>query len=80
MRIGESDGNFKRIHKTNAKRLFRDGVPVYILAKNYRPSNNMWVSPVEIPQDQPFERFVNQYTYFNCTNETGRYPAFYLKD
>ena len=30
-------------------------------------------------EDTTFDKFVNSFTYYNCNNETGRYPAFYLE-
>ena len=72
------DGNMRRISKTNARRLHRDGVPVFICPVNFRP-DNMFAPAVHMSTDDDFDKIVNRFEYYNCTNrETGRYASFYV--
>ena len=32
-----------------------------------------------LARNKEFETVVNAFTFYNCNNETGRYPAYYVK-
>lgn len=42
----------------------------------YTPLHNDGFNAV-VPRNYNFDTVVNCYTYYNCNNELGRYPAFY---
>ena len=59
------------------------GETVYLLSCNMRP-NNMWQSPCPVNKnkdvyDSTFENVINDYRYYNCDNERGKYPIFFIK-
>lgn len=33
-----------------------------------------------VARNREFETVVNAFTYYNCTNETGKYPAYWKKE
>ena len=33
-----------------------------------------------LARNREFETVVNAFTYYNCTNETGKYPAYWKKE
>lgn len=86
-------GGFQRIHKAKAKSLYRQGNTVYMIPVNMRP-DNMFMPAMpfsnRLSNDNDngmfgnvastFEKRVNAYTYYNCNAETGKYPAFYIKE
>lgn len=47
--------------------------------------DNMWQSACPISKsteqwiDQDFDKIVNEFTYYNCDNERGKYPNFFVK-
>lgn len=71
---------YKRIDKRTAKKLFYADKKIIICACNLSPFSPYGVgaSIVRTPKTNDFKRFVNNFEYYNCTNnETGYYSAFY---
>lgn len=42
---------------------------------------SIWISPMwfNFSSVEEFNKVVNEYTYYNCNNEVGRYPHFYIE-
>lgn len=38
------------------------------------------ITKKEAARNREFETVVNAFTYYNCTNETGKYPAYWKKE
>lgn len=76
--IGETYDDFMRVQLRKARKFHAMGFPVYILSNNMR-LGNIWQPEILIPADADFYKFVNEYSYYNCDNERGRYPNFFLK-
>ena len=73
----------KQVNKIAAKNAYEHGETVYLLSCNMRP-NNMWQSPCPINKErahygEDFECVVNSYIYYNCDNERGKYPIFFVE-
>ena len=73
----------KQVNKIAAKNAYERGETVYLLSCNMRP-NNMWQSPCPVNKnrdvyDSTFENVINDYRYYNCDNERGKYPIFFIK-
>lgn len=68
--------NYEKITRTTARKIHAEGKQVYALPCNMR-TDSMWMPPVEIPTDRDFDKFCNEYQYYNCNSETGRRIAFY---
>ena len=78
---------------TTAKKLFDKGAFIRIVPNKMRP-DNMWglyndikkidSIPIEAIYDinyyNNFNRIINDFKYYNCSNETGLYLHFYLLD
>lgn len=70
--------HYTRISKTAARDLYAAGDDVYFCPVNLNPESPwglMWNPP---NNDIPFEKLVNEYEWYNCDNERGRYAAFYI--
>lgn len=73
---------FSRISKAAARKLYNAGQIVYFCAVNMRPgapSNPEIAQRLDPANPEPFEKRVNAFEYYNCSNETGKYTAFYVK-
>lgn len=70
-----------RVSKRKAKTLFLAGVTVFIQSSNMR-FDNIWQYPCPISKDKSFtdnfDYLVNDYEYYNCDNERGRYAKLYV--
>ena len=76
---------------TTAKKLFDTGSLIRIVPNKINP-NNIWGLCVDIKKIDnvpiesiydinyynDFNRIINDFTYYNCSNETGLYCSFYL--
>lgn len=89
MRFGtvnfEHIGMLKQVRKDVAKKAFLAGKTVWVFACNMMPYN-LWTSPCPIERDIDREKYgytfdvlVNDFTYYNCDNERGKYPVFFVK-
>ena len=70
----------ERINKRVARKLFNEGKTLWITACNMRPECGLLMNAGTYENElADFDTFVNSFTYYNCNNETGRYPAFYIE-
>lgn len=70
----------ERVNKTIARKLFNEGKQFWMTACNMRPECGILVNaPVYKEEQTDFDKLVNAFTYYNCGNETGRYPAYYVE-
>lgn len=73
--------NLKRVNKTIIKSIIKKqgACTVNMLPCKVR-LENMWMSPYEIKLTslEELEKTINQYAYYNCNNELGYYPAYYI--
>lgn len=76
--ITPEESKWIRVTKPTAKRLYESGIRVNVVPCNFRP-NNGWLSAYPIPENIDFDKFVRDFTIYNCINrETGKYPSFYV--
>lgn len=74
-----------QISKQRARRLYEQGKTIYLQSCNMR-FNTMWQSACPISHEtrawdnQSFDSIVNEYTYYNCDHERGKYPNFFVKE
>ncbi len=75
-------GGLIRITKKTACKLYNSGVDVIILPHKANPFySGFYPSYFNINStSKPFDNFINEFTYYNCCNELGYYPAFYIKE
>lgn len=78
----------KQINKTEAKKLFNAGKSFFIMPCNM-VFVNLWGYPYEAnkndaihigcnSQENAFDIMYNEFIYYNCNNETGKYPIFFV--
>ena len=74
--------SMKRINKSTARKLYNEHKNFWIAACNMRPECGILIgsSSFERMTETPFDTMVNSFIYYNCDNERGRYPAFYIED
>lgn len=87
---------YKRIQKNKARRLYNDGVTVYLLpCKVYPDDDHPWIKPFELNKKRiddhyngydelkklyTFDSRINNFEYYNCNAELGYYAAYYIKE
>lgn len=71
---------YTKINKTKARKMHAEGKQVFCLPCNVRPGN-MWVGMGEVPLDRDFDKFCNEFKYYNCqTSYLGKEIAWYISD
>ena len=75
--------NFKRVNKTKALNAYYNNKMVLFLSSNMS-FNNIWSKPFEITNNQgdniTFNAHINNFAYYNCNNNQGRYIKFYIEE
>jgi hypothetical protein len=76
----------EKVNKTAARRLFNEGKILYLVpCKVYPNFGNCFITPYEIQKDRVkdgivnFDRIVDNFEYYNCNNEVGRYTHYYVE-
>lgn len=69
---------YTRIPKNVARKLYNDGVTVHAAPVKFSPFG-MWFNAYGMNKasGEDFDTLVNSFEFYNCTNETGRYTAFW---
>lgn len=78
-----NDTWYRQIDKRLARKCFDAGKQILLLSSNLC-FNNLWQYPCPIRKEdsygkRDFDHIVNDYTYYNCDAERGRYVHFYIK-
>lgn len=71
--------NYEKITKTQARQRHAECKAVYVTASKVNPYSK-WISPYEIPKEMDFEKFCNEYYFYNCNSETGKGITFYKEE
>lgn len=75
----------KRVNLIEARNCFNNGKYVWLLPSNMR-FNNMWFQPycisndMETLKDKTFADIVNEFSYFACNRELGKYVKYFVVD
>lgn len=73
-----------QIAKQRARRLYEQGKTIYLQSCNMR-FNTMWQSACPMSKEScqwgehTFDSLVNEYIYYNCDQERGKYPNYFAK-
>lgn len=82
-----------QVNKVRAKKLFCEGKKIFLHSCNMR-FDNVWQHPSEVDKEsafnenwrvcydtpaQLFSGLVAYYTFYNCDNERGKYPCFFIR-
>lgn len=74
---------FQQINIRKAEKLYRDGVDIYVHPCNML-FDSVWQSPYKMNikdsmwGSENFNARINDYKYYNCDNERGKYPHFFI--
>lgn len=87
---------FRRISKKEAEKRYNRGETIRFCAVKLSPVNlwgmfadlcNYELRPLAsdgfnttVPRNRAFETAVQAFQYYNCNAETGKYPAYYVKE
>lgn len=71
--------HYTRISKAAARKAYAAGETVYFCPVKLNPESPWGLLWYPCNNDIPFEKIVNEFEWYNCTAETGRYAAFYIK-
>jgi len=74
--------NVQQVSIRKAARLFNEGETIYIIACNMR-FDNPWSFPCPASKKDSYEddfyKYVDDFIYYNCDSERGKYPNYYVK-
>lgn len=76
------EGQFKRVSKTEARKLYTEGQTIWLVPSHVRFSfDHQWVRPFEAQKGNwgTFTKLVTAYKAYNCLEQLGTYPKFYIK-
>ena len=72
-----------KIRKNTARKLFNEGRELVIIPSNCSP-NGAWVKGYRICknnlENSDFDRLINEFEYYNCNGELGRYTHYYIEE
>ena len=70
-----------KIRKNTARKLFNDGQELIIIPCKCAPGG-AWLTGFRICKNDlenaDFDRLINEFEYYNCNAEMGKYTAFYI--
>lgn len=69
---------YLKIDKRQARRLWAEHQSFIIVGCNLQPRFGIEMRPSWQKEFNSFDHMINNFTYYNCDAERGRYPAFYL--
>ena len=69
---------YKRINKTEARKLFNSGAGIVFCPYKLRPGAPWYPGVYYWKTGLNFDAAVAAFEYYNCNSETGKYTAFYL--
>ncbi len=70
----------KKINKPTARKMYANKQSFIIVPCNMRPDSQFAVKLKPGWMFRNFDVFYNEFCFYNCNPETGRYPAFYVKE
>lgn len=71
----------KQINKVAARKLFDAKKSFWMTACNMRPECGILINSLARHfGHETFEQVYNAFCYYNCNNECGRYPRFYVEE
>ena len=70
-----------KISKKHARERYDEGKIIRLMACNLNPKG-YWGEPLPInnKQGKSFDKICNEFSYYNCTRETGKTISFYITE
>ena len=76
-------GDFTRINKIQARKLYAEGKTFYMCPVKLRPGKPWYpevlITPNPSDEYRSFEKDLNSFEYYNCNSYSDQYTAFYGK-
>lgn len=74
----------QQITKRTSRKLFEAGKYIFLMSSNMR-FENMWCTPYEVKKDsmqctENFDYMCNDFMYYNCDYERGKYIHFFIRE
>ena len=66
--------------KTQARKLHNQGITLILCPNKCYPHDQPNSIKAELQSTDDFDKFLNEFEYYNCNNETGKYTHFYIND
>lgn len=72
---------YKRITRAAAFKAYKDGITVYFCPVKLRPGAPYNPeTAIQCNTPRKWENIINEFIFYNCNNETGKYIAFYIQE
>lgn len=71
---------YEQITKAQARKMHEHGEQVYILPNKANPNSTWWRPLPAIPTDIEFDKFINEYRFYNCNKDVGMDTTFYKEE
>ena len=74
----------QQVQKRTARKMFHEGEAIYLCSCNMH-FDSAWQTPIVISKEvgkslgYTFDQLCDNYEYYNCDSERGRYAHFYVK-
>lgn len=76
---------YKKINKKVARKMYNSGCTLLLLpckvSETVLYEDSAWIKPTEVSMikcEDVFDKVINEYEYYNCTAELGRYTHYYV--
>lgn len=73
--------DFQQIQKRTARKLYNEGKYIYLQSSNMQ-FDSMWQRPCIVSKkesDMDFDALCNEFEYYNCDKERGKWIRFYVQ-
>lgn len=68
-----------KVDKRMARKEYNSGNTIYLLPSKAAPGS-CWITPATVSNrcNKDFDALINEYSYYNCNNETGLRVTYYI--
>lgn len=78
-RTDRHGNKWNRVSKVKAEQIFNAGKEILLVPAKFCPTSELSISYEKQYTDYSFSELVKNFAWYNCTYETGYYPAYYQK-
>lgn len=78
---------FKKVNKTQARKLYNKNVNIYIVPCKVFPNySSIWIKPIKLNKEEylekyyeiDFDKIINNFEFYNCNKDLGKYTSYYI--
>lgn len=78
---------YKKININTARKLYNEGRKIIVKTSKMRIEPTMWTTPMELVKKEreeqlnevDFDKNINVYRFYNCSNELGKTLQYYIE-